>query len=90
MTKRILDALNKFPDAYFRKVHGSRASSGWPDLIGCAGGDMYAIEVKTPDAKRGVTPLQAAELAKWAKAGAVAAVVYSVDEATDLVKRRNE
>jgi hypothetical protein len=87
LTKRIADALNKLPNTYVRKVHGGRYGAGWPDLIGSSSGRTLALEVKTGKGGYGVTKLQAAELAKWEKAGAVAGVVTSVDEALELMER---
>lgn len=87
VTKRILDKLNALPDTYARKVHGGRYSSGWPDVIGSCGGTLLALEVKHPDATRGATKLQLAELAKWYRTGAVAGVVCSWEETVELLQQ---
>jgi hypothetical protein len=79
----ILARLNATPSTYARKTHGNRYSAQWPDIVGCANGRMFAIEVKQPGRK--ATPRQALELAKWQSSGALAGVATSVDEAVDIV-----
>jgi Holliday junction resolvase len=62
------------------KIHGSQyMPAGEPDLIGCKDGQFYCWEVKV--GKNGPTPLQLKRLEEWREAGAVASVVWSVDEA---------
>ena len=78
IVRAILRDLNSRPETYARKTHGGRYANGWPDVVGCHRGRMLALEVKRPGGKP--TPLQVAEIAKWEKAGAIAAIVYSVDD----------
>ena len=53
------------------KVHGGALqTSGHPDLIGCIGGRMIAVELKQPG--KVPTPLQHRRLRSWAAAGALA------------------
>lgn len=85
LTKKIIDTLKTEPRTYVRKKHGSAYGSGWPDILGCTNGIMFAIEVKTPGGGYGVTKLQQAELDKWARSGAITGVVTSVDEAVRLL-----
>lgn len=66
------------------KTHGDPyIPGGTPDLIGCASGRCFVLEVKRPGEKPRV--LQVQQLEKWRKAGAVAGVVTSVKEAVHLV-----
>ena len=66
------------------KIHGDPyMPGGTPDLIGCASGRCFALEVKRPGGKP--RALQVQQLEKWRKAGAVAGVVTSVKEAVRLV-----
>lgn len=78
----ILKRLNAEPHTYARKVHGSRYSSGWPDIIGATHGRMFAIEVKQPGKK--ATARQAHELAKWKLAGARCGVAHDVEDAVRI------
>ena len=79
----ILRRLNDAPRTHARTTHGSRYSVGWPDLIGCSDGVMFAIEVKQPGKK--ATARQAHELAKWRTAGARVGVAHDVAEAVGIV-----
>ena len=66
------------------KIHGDPYTpGGTPDLIGCASGRCFVLEVKRPGEKP--RALQVQQLEKWRKAGAVAGVVTSVKEAVRLV-----
>jgi len=66
------------------KIHGDPyMPGGTPDLIGCASGRCFVLEVKRPREKP--RALQVQQLEKWRKAGAVVGVVTSVKEAVYLV-----
>ena len=66
------------------KIHGDPyMPGGTPDLVGCASGRCFALEVKRPGEKP--RALQVQQLEKWRKAGAVVGVVTSVKEAVYLV-----
>ena len=66
------------------KIHGNPyMPGGTPDLIGCASGRCFVLEVKRPGEKP--RALQVQQLEKWRKAGAVVGVVTSVGEAVHLV-----
>jgi len=66
------------------KIHGDPyMPGGTPDLIGCVSGRCFVLEVKRPERKP--QALQAQQLEKWRKAGAVVGVVTSVKEAVHLV-----
>lgn len=77
--------------AYVFKVHGGIYSEGIPDLIGCYRGFFFALEVKTPQNKKGATKLQQANLRLARKAGGYAYVVRTVeacDKLCDAIDRR--
>jgi hypothetical protein len=62
---------------------------GIPDLLGCdpqCGGRMLALEFKKPVKPAPLKPSQRRELAALDKAGAVTAVVHSVDEALAVLR----
>lgn len=84
---RIRVALDQaWPGSFWTKIHGGPFQAvGLPDLIGCVRGRFAALEVKLPGEKHGVTPLQARTLSNLIKAGAIAGVAHSVEEALDLI-----
>jgi len=69
--------------AHVIKTYGGPYRRGLPDLIGVCRGRALALEVKRPGGKP--TPLQEHELGRWAAAGAVAAVVTSVEDVKRLI-----
>lgn len=88
LRSRIVKAIRAaHPGSWIYVAHGGPLSrAGVPDIIGCAGGRMFAIEVKIPTRGR-LSALQRLELSRLAGAGAVAGVATSVDEALDIVLR---
>lgn len=84
---KIVKAIEaEFEYVYVKHPHGSMYSSGLPDLIGCLEGTFFALEVKTPENKKGATKLQQLHLDNIENAGGVAAVVRSVDEALEVLR----
>ena len=68
--------------------HGSVFSgSGRSDILGCAVGRFFAIEVKIPDLTSQPTPLQEAYLRSVLAAGGIAFVARSVEEAEAGVQK---
>lgn len=84
----IMRYLEKLPECYVIKTHGSVYVAGQPDLLGCYKGRTLALEVKRPGGKP--TKLQQAVLKKWEAAGAIAAVVTSVEEVKELLGGRRD
>ncbi|WP_273483645.1 VRR-NUC domain-containing protein [Desulforamulus ruminis] len=80
----ILKYLNSLPECYAIKTHGGQYRGGQPDIMGSFQGRFLALEVKRPGGKP--TKLQMEILKKWAAAGAIAGVVYSVDEVQKLIR----
>lgn len=66
--------------AFVFKTHGDAKRAGLPDLIACIRGRYVAIEVKAPDAKRGATKRQLAELVRITRSGGIAFVASSTAE----------
>jgi len=82
----ILRWINAEEGCSARKTHGGAyGGAGWPDIVAVVRGTAVMLEVKRPDGK-GATDLQRAELARWHAAGAVCAVVRSVDDVKLLVE----
>ena len=69
--------------AHVIKTYGGPYRRGLPDLIGVYRGRALALEVKRPGGKP--TPLQEHELSRWAAAGALVAVVTSVEDVKQLI-----
>ncbi len=87
LQKKIQKALkDEWPDIYIRKTHGGIYTSGEPDLTGCLQGFYFGFEVKSPGKKRTLTKLQALNLSLIQKAGGLAEMVISPEEAIDILK----
>ncbi|HVA92198.1 MAG TPA: VRR-NUC domain-containing protein [Chloroflexota bacterium] len=84
IVRAILVLQKRYPMLLLRKTSGSKYRRGTPDLLGCYRGRALALECKRPGGKP--TPLQAAELAAWWSAGAIAEVVHSADEVIEILK----
>jgi hypothetical protein len=65
---------------WVRKILGGLGQSGLPDLLGCWKGRAFAIEVKRPDSRYGVTARQSQSLAAIRRAGGIALVARSLDD----------
>jgi hypothetical protein len=83
----IVDAIKREFDrrkAWTLKVHGSPLQAiGVPDIVGCADGRFFGLEVKVPGSD--ATKIQSWCLIQIMKAGGIAKVVHSVDEAVTAV-----
>lgn len=67
------------------KFHGSEyTEAGTPDIVGCYRGRTFLIEAKVEGGK--VSKIQDYRLKQWKSAGAVVAVVTTLDEVKQLVK----
>lgn len=89
VVKSIKDGLQKvYPNCFLFKVHGSGfQKSGIPDLIGCINGRFTGLEVKDPKNKSyGATKLQLFVIELIKKAGGIAGVVTSLEEAKELIE----
>jgi hypothetical protein len=89
-TAKVIKWIRAQPDCHAVKVHGGRFSSGQPDVLACVAGLMVQIEMKAPGTegtKRGEpTPLQAATMETWKRAGAIVACCHSVAEVKALIE----
>jgi Holliday junction resolvase len=84
--KKILDYLNNLPNCKAVNNHGSAwQESGRPDIFACYHGRFLALEVKKNE-KEKPTKLQLHELKKWEEAGAISAVVRSLEEVKQIIK----
>lgn len=93
--KKYLDSL---PNCYYRKRHGDIHNPGEPDLTICINGQRYEVELKKPGSeqpskadpyeKLSATPLQAAELHRWERSGAIVGVANSVEQLKEIIGRK--
>lgn len=87
-----------YPHCYIIKIHGSLfQSSGFPDLLVCADGHAYGLEVKrlrsgeTMDrARNRSTPLQKLIIGRLRRAGIVADTILSPAEALAVIQSRGK
>lgn len=86
----IIDYINSLPYGRAENVSGNAKQSGRADINACISGITYKIEVKTDETsygKKGMTTKQRLYLEKWARAGAVSCVAYSVDDVKFMVNK---
>ena len=79
----IIDYINSLPFGRAENVSGNAQQSGRADINACVYGQMFKIEVKTEDTeygRKGASTKQRLYLEKWARTGAIACVVYSVED----------
>lgn len=86
LTKKIRVAL-QMKRCFVVKVNpGLYSKAGLPDLVGCLrNGHFFGLEVKMPGREKTLTMRQAQNLKKIKKAGGIAAVVTSVEEALEAL-----
>jgi len=81
----ILKYLKTLPQCKAEKTWGGPyGNSGKPDITGCLKGRRFELEVKKPGGKP--TKLQEVTLEQWKEAGAIVAVVHSVEEVKEVLK----
>ena len=83
MTRAILKYLNSIPGCHCQKRKAGPGRKGEADITGCFRGRRVEIEVKVGDNKP--TPLQEKQLRKWAAAGALTGIVWSVEDTVALM-----
>lgn len=86
ITDNILKYLNSIKGCRAEKLAGNAFQRDKPDINGCWRGQMFKIEVKSPDYGNKPTKGQELELKLWRKAGAVCFTAYSLK---DVRKRIN-
>lgn len=85
--RRIKEALKKdFPKSFWIKIWtGPFQVRGFPDLLGCVNGLLFAFEVKEPG--KDAEPHQERIMKRIRKAGGIACVIYEPQEALNVVRR---
>ena len=75
------ERLNEYEESFFFKIHGGPMQmAGISDLVGVFRGRFVAIEVKTPENRKGPTKIQAWFLDRVNKCGGVGFVARSWSE----------
>ena len=86
----IIDYINSLPQGIAENVSGNAQQSGRADINACISGQQFKIEVKTDKTaygREGATKKQLKYLEKWARAGAVSCVVYSVEDVAWVIQK---
>ena len=87
ITNKILNYLNNLPNCIAEKVlGGSIGKKGKSDINGCWQGRALKIEVKTADHGNNTSLAQEIYLEKWASAGALCIVAYSLEDVKRIIK----
>lgn len=87
----ILKYLNSLPQCMAENVRGNASQSGRADINACYKGYCLKLELKDPeDDSYGITQQQSLYLLKWAKAGAVTGLCYSVDDVKRIIRQIDE
>jgi len=86
ITGSILKYLNSLENCVAEKVFGGMiGKKGKADINGCWKGRSFRIEVKSPDHGNETSLAQELNLKKWARAGALCLVVYSLKEVKEVI-----
>ena len=84
IVKQIKEYLKTLKGCFFWKEHGGQfGTAGIPDIIMCYKGRFVAFEVKNEKGK--LTVLQAITIKQIQRAGGIAEVVRSVEEARTVI-----
>jgi len=87
LTRQIIELLRVL-GAWTLKVHGHLGQRrGTPDIVGCFRGRFFGFEVKSPQARRGLTAEQARELEAIRAAGGIAAEVRSLEDVVAALRQ---
>lgn len=82
---KIVKALRRYSGWWMVTHGGMYTSRGIPDIMGCYAGRLVGFEVKTPERVHTLTERQARCLADIKRAGGIAAVITSVDDAMGIL-----
>ena len=81
---KIVQYLKQQPNTWFFKTHGGMYQvAGIPDILLCYNGHFVALEIKRPGEKP--TNLQEKVLRDIKEVGGIAAVVYGLSDAKELL-----
>ena len=86
---RIINYINGLPQGVAEKIQGTMRSSGKSDINACVNGRCLRLEVKTADHGNKESKKQSINLRRWKAAGAICAVVYSLEEVKELLEKQH-
>lgn len=86
---RIINYINDLPHGVAEKVQGTLRSSGKSDINACINGRCIRFEVKTADHGNKESKKQSINLRRWTAAGAICAVVYSLEEVKEILEKHH-
>ena len=89
IVESIINYINSLPAGVAEKVQGTYRSSGKADINACIHGQCVRIEVKTSDHGNKASKKQSINLKRWAAAGAICCVAYSLQDVKDLLEKYN-
>ena len=87
IVESIIKYINGLPNGVAEKVQGTLRSSGKSDINACINGRCVRLEVKTADHGNKASKKQSINLRRWSAAGAICAVVYSLEEVKKLLEK---
>ena len=90
LQSKILKYLNSRPDCIAENVSGNANQSGRADINACYKGKCLKLELKDPETGYKPSKKQLLYLKKWAAAGAITKVIYSLEEVEKLLKEIND
>lgn len=87
LSKKVLQWMNKQPGCFAWKLHVDQYNQvGLPDIHACYLGHYVAIELKR-SAEHKPTPMQLHRMGELNKAGAITAIVYTLEQVQELISR---
>ena len=90
LQSNVLKYLNALPECIAENVSGNIHQSGRADINACYKGICLKIELKDPETNYKPTKQQLLYLKKWAKAGAITGVCYSLRDVKKLLEKVDE
>ena len=90
LQSKILEYLNALPGCIAENVSGNAHQSGRADINACYKGICLKIELKDPNTGYKPTKQQLLYLKKWAVAGAITGVCYSLEDVKNLLEKADE
>lgn len=85
LQSKVLDYLNSLDSCIAENVSGNARQSGRADINGCYRGACFKIELKSKDTGYKPKKKQLRYLARWARAGAIVGVCYSLEDVKELL-----
>lgn len=85
--EKTIKYLNSIPRCTAENVSGNALQKGRADVNGCWEGKCFRIELKSRDNRNKPSLAQKLNLKRWAKAGAMCFVAYSIDDVKAVINK---